>query len=231
MLKLINPVERPDAFDHADWPYEVKFDGFRAVADTACGQLISRNGNRMQRFEGVLDLLPKGHIFNGELVVLDDFGRPQFDELLFGHGRPTYVAFDLLITDGVDLRPLPLKERKAGLSRIGEGAEGWIALTNGVVGEGRVLYRTVVEADLEGIVAKHLADAYRPKLAPWYKILNRDYSQLRGPAEWFRDRQGHRTRTALARQEALTHVLEQGGHNGGKTQRKEIRGFQLPSRS
>jgi hypothetical protein len=44
-------------------------------------------------------------------------------------------------------------------------AEGWIALTNGVVGEGRALYRAVVDADLGGIVAKRLADAYHPKRA------------------------------------------------------------------
>jgi ATP-dependent DNA ligase len=91
----------------------------------------------MKRFEGVLDLLPKGHVFDGELVVLDDAGRPLFNELLFGRRRPTYVAFDLLIADGMDLRPLPLRRRKAKLARIGEGAGGWIALTNGIVGEGR----------------------------------------------------------------------------------------------
>jgi ATP-dependent DNA ligase len=55
----------------------------------------------MQRFEGVLDLLPKGHVFDGELVVLEDAGRPLFNELLFGRRRPTYVAFDLLNADGI----------------------------------------------------------------------------------------------------------------------------------
>ena len=80
----------------------------------------------MQRFEAVLDLLPKGHVFDGELVVLDDAGRPLFNELLFGRGRPTYVAFDLLIADGIDLRLLPLRQCDAALARI-----GWIVLTNG----------------------------------------------------------------------------------------------------
>jgi ATP-dependent DNA ligase len=59
------------------------------------------------------------------------------------------VAFDLLIVDGVDLRPLPLKERKAALARVGKGADRWIALTNGIVGDGRALYRAVADADLE----------------------------------------------------------------------------------
>jgi len=62
----------------------------------------------MKRFEEVLGLLPQGYVFDGELVVLDDAGRPLFNQLLFGHRRPTYVAFDLLIADGIDLRPLPL---------------------------------------------------------------------------------------------------------------------------
>jgi len=81
---LINPIQRAEPFDHADWVFEAKFDGFRAAADTVRGRLLSRNGNRIQRFEGVLDLLPKGQVFDGELVVLDDAGRPLFNELLFG---------------------------------------------------------------------------------------------------------------------------------------------------
>ena len=98
-------------------------------------------------------------------------GRPLFNELMFGRRHPTYVAFDLLIADGVDLRPLPLWERKARLAAIGKGPEAWIALTNG------------------GIVAK-LNDAYQPKLARWHKISYRGYSQRHGRAEWFRERAG-----------------------------------------
>jgi bifunctional non-homologous end joining protein LigD len=126
----------------------------------------------MPWFEEVLNFLPRGHVFDGELAVLDDPRRPLFNELLFGRRQPTYVVFDLLIADGIDLRPLPLKQRKARLASVGEGAQDWIGLTNGVIGEGRALYRAVVAADLEGIVAKHLADAYHPKLARWHKILN-----------------------------------------------------------
>jgi ATP-dependent DNA ligase len=75
MFALINPVTRAEAFDHPDWVFEAKFDGLRAAADTVRGLLISRSGHRMQRFEEVLDRLPKGHVFDGELVVLDDAGR------------------------------------------------------------------------------------------------------------------------------------------------------------
>jgi ATP-dependent DNA ligase len=161
-----NPTKLAEPFDHADWVFEAKFDGFRAAADTIHGR------------------------FDGELVVLDDAGRPLFNELLFARRRPTYVAFDLLIAEGIDLRPLPLEQRKARLARIAESSEGWIALTNGVIGEGRALYRAVVDADLEGIVAKRLSDPYRPRLTRWHKVLNRTYSQRRGRAEWFLKQRG-----------------------------------------
>jgi hypothetical protein len=49
MLTLINPIERAEPFDRPDWPFEAKFDGFRAAADTARGQLILRNGNPKRR--------------------------------------------------------------------------------------------------------------------------------------------------------------------------------------
>ena len=54
MLSLINPVLRAEPFDHPDWVFEAKFDGFRAAADTVRARLISRNGTRMRRFEEVL---------------------------------------------------------------------------------------------------------------------------------------------------------------------------------
>jgi hypothetical protein len=113
MLTLINPVERAEPFDRADWVFEAKFDGFRAAADTARGRLISRIGSRMQRFEAVLDLLPGHVVFDGELAVLDDTGRPLLNELRLGRRRPTYVAFDFPIAD------LPLARGKAMLAARG----------------------------------------------------------------------------------------------------------------
>jgi hypothetical protein len=59
-VALINPLERAEPLDHADC--EAKLNGFRAAADTISGRLISRNGNRMQRFEKALNLLPRGHV-------------------------------------------------------------------------------------------------------------------------------------------------------------------------
>jgi hypothetical protein len=65
--------------------------------------------------------------------------------------------------------------RSAMLARVSKGAR---LRSNGVLGEGQALYRAVVDADLEGTVAKHLADAYQPKHARYHKILNRTYSSV-----------------------------------------------------
>jgi hypothetical protein len=73
MLALINPVEQAEAFDHPDWLFEAKFDGFPAAADTVRGRVISCNSNRMQRLEELLDPAAEGHAFDGEL----DSSRPR----------------------------------------------------------------------------------------------------------------------------------------------------------
>jgi hypothetical protein len=84
------------------------------------------------------------------------------------------VAFDLLLADGEDLRPCCLRSARPGWRRS-ESAPCW----------------AVVAADLEGIVAKRLADASRPKLARWRKILNRGYWQRRERGQWCRERGRH----------------------------------------
>jgi ATP-dependent DNA ligase len=55
-------------------------------------------------------------MFDGEIVALNDGGRPVFNDLLFGRRAPTYVAFDVLFADDEDVRGAPLKERKAILA-------------------------------------------------------------------------------------------------------------------
>src|ERR1700757_1547188 len=98
----------------------------------------------------------------------------------FGRRPPIYVAFDVLVARGEDVRTLPLARRKAVLKRLAKGARRWIALTDGVPGQGRRLFDLVAELALEGIVAKRLADPYAPGRTTWLKILNRSYSQKEG---------------------------------------------------
>jgi bifunctional non-homologous end joining protein LigD len=158
----IIPTARREAFDGPEWTFELKFDGFRAIADTVTGRLVSKRGNRMHRFEALLGSLPADCVLDGEIVALDEAGRPKFADLMFGRRPPLFVAFDVLAHRGEDLRPLPLSRRKAVLKRLAKGARRWIALADGVPGRGRRLFDLVAEMDLEGIVAKRLADPYAP---------------------------------------------------------------------
>jgi len=77
------------------------------------GGCFSKNLNPLKRFRHLLDALPPGYVFDGEIVALDEHGRPRFNDLLFGRREPSYVAFDVLVVDGEDVRALALKERKA----------------------------------------------------------------------------------------------------------------------
>ena len=139
----------------------------------------------MHRFEALLGSLPPGCVLDGEIVALDASGRPLFADLMFGRRPPIFVAFDVLVAAGEDLRTLPLARGKAVLKRLVRGAKRWIALADRVPGQGRRLFELVAEMDLEGIVAKRLADPYAPGRTTWWKILNRAYSQKEGRSELF----------------------------------------------
>src|SRR5256885_1857070 len=83
------------------WFFELKHDGFRALAFIENGkcQLVSRNGNEFKNFSALASALPKelsagGAVLDGEIVCLDNQGRSQFNELLFGRGEPHFYAFD-----------------------------------------------------------------------------------------------------------------------------------------
>src|SRR6266496_4138818 len=112
-MQPIVPIRRKEPFDGDGWLFELKLDGFRGLADTIRGRMLSKNGNRLKRFKPLLGALPAGFVFDGEIVALDGDGRPKFNDLLFGRREPVYVAFDVLVVDGEDVRALALKERKA----------------------------------------------------------------------------------------------------------------------
>jgi bifunctional non-homologous end joining protein LigD len=111
----------------------------------------------MHRFEALLGALPADCVLDGEIVALDEAGRPVFADLMLGRRRPISVAFNGLAHHGEDLRTLPLSRRKAVLRRLANCASRWIALADG---PGRRLFELVDESDLEGIVAKRLANPY-----------------------------------------------------------------------
>jgi bifunctional non-homologous end joining protein LigD len=176
-MQPIIPVVRQEPFDDTAYLFELKLDGFRGLADTIQGRMLSKNGNRLKRFETLLGALPPGYVFDGEIVALDGDGHPMFNDLLFGRRDPVYVAFDVLVVDGDDVRALALKERRAMLTGVVRRYR--LQKTEPVLGDGRAAFRAVCGLDLEGIVAKRLTDSYGPR-TKWWKILNRDYSQKDG---------------------------------------------------
>jgi bifunctional non-homologous end joining protein LigD len=116
---------RKSAFNDSDFIFEVKWDGFRALAVIEYGrtQLISRNGHRFSSFADLKKLISTGlpdttAVIDGEICSLDKWGRPQFKNLLFHRGNyPCFLAFDLLMRDGKDLRRESLFDRKQELRR------------------------------------------------------------------------------------------------------------------
>ena len=67
----IIPTARREPFDGPEWTFELKFDGFRAIADTVNGRILSKRGNRMHRFKALLGWLPADCVLDGEIVALD----------------------------------------------------------------------------------------------------------------------------------------------------------------
>jgi ATP-dependent DNA ligase len=74
--------------------------------------------NPLNRYRPLLDVLPPAYVFDGEICVLHRDGRPTFTDLLFHRRQPVYVAVDVLVADGKDVRSQPLKERKAILDEV-----------------------------------------------------------------------------------------------------------------
>jgi bifunctional non-homologous end joining protein LigD len=121
----IIPVRRSVVFDHADWVYELKYDGFRALAYVADGhcRLISRRGNQLKRFDELCrsisaELRAQDAVIDGEVVALNQSGMPAFYDLLKRRNRIVYFAFDVLWLNGKDLRERPLLDRKKLLRSI-----------------------------------------------------------------------------------------------------------------
>ena len=185
-------IRAPEPFDDPDWLFELKYDGFRAMAYVQDGraELISRKGNGYESFEPLRSRLAAlGHevILDAEITILDGDGRPQFSDLLRKRGEPVLYVFDCLWLDGRDLRSLPLIVRKGILEGI-IPADSPLRYASHVEDSGVDLYRAACEQDLEGIVCKHKLSAYGSDELPWVKVLNPNYSQREGRRELFEKR-------------------------------------------
>jgi len=183
-------LRRPLPFDHPEWIFELKYDGFRALAVIQNGrtQFISRNG-RPFSFDLRVPLHAGKTVLDSEIVCVDNQGRPQFRDLLFHRGEPAFFAFDLLMVDGKDVRSEKLTDRKQELRRLLFNIESRVRYADHIEREGIALFKRVCEMDLEGIVAKHAFGPYTAE-TKWFKIKNQHYSQMAGREELF-ERERH----------------------------------------
>jgi bifunctional non-homologous end joining protein LigD len=184
---------RREPFNHPDWLFEIKHDGFRALAYIQGGQcqLVSRRGNVFKQFlplagQMVKGLKVKSVVLDGEIVCLDANGRSQFHSLLFHRGTPYFYAFDILQLNGKDLRLLPLIARKKRLRKLIPNRSSLLYVDH-IEARGEDLFRLACREDLEGIVAKRKDGVYGPR-ADWVKIKNPAYSQIVGRHELFNRR-------------------------------------------
>ena len=163
-----------------DYAYELKWDGFRAIVSTEGPLRVrSRRGWDMTERVGFLAELPVQAVLDGELVALDDEGKPDFPQLcecvLQRHSRVplAYMVFDVLSVDGDSVAGWPYRERRRILEGLGLDAPGW--RTPETFDDGQALWEAVCEHELEGVVAKRRSGRYVSGERGWVKTKNRDY--------------------------------------------------------
>jgi len=175
---LATLVDQP--FDEAGWSYEIKWDGYRALAYCKKDEveLRSRNDKSFDKYYPVLNALKEWKInalVDGELVVLNDKGESNFNKLQNwrseADGSLIYYLFDLLWLEGRDLTGLPLSERRNLLQSI-VPAEGIIRYSDSFETSGTKFFASAQKLGLEGIMAKRMGSLYVPgaRTREWLKI-------------------------------------------------------------
>jgi bifunctional non-homologous end joining protein LigD len=186
---LATAIEKP--FDNPGWLFEIKWDGYRAVAFINDGRvrLVSRNQNDLTGQYPELASLPKSvkarhAVLDGEIVALDEQGRPSFSlmqqrtgfrpgksRLPGRQGAPViYYAFDLLYCDGLDVRRVSLEQRKQLLrEQVTDG--NVVKFSDHYPEKGLALFHAAAQKGLEGIVAKKRDSLYvETRSRDWLKI-------------------------------------------------------------
>jgi DNA ligase D-like protein (predicted ligase) len=167
--------------ENGEWQYEIKFDGYRAIAVKQYGevQLFSRRGNSFnadypETVAGLTSLRAKSFVLDGELVAIDEQGRHSFSLLQNAKSKNASVhfyAFDLLHHDGENLMELPLRKRRARLEDAFPKWPSSVQLSPVLSGPLREISARIREYEFEGIVAKRSDSIYLPGESPgtWLK--------------------------------------------------------------
>ena len=173
-----------DSIRPGDWIYEIKFDGYRALALRGSSEtrILSKNQNDLgKKFTEVRDSIAAldvhDTIIDGEIVALDDKGRSSFQILQafeMGQERPPIVfyAFDLLRLNGKDFQNLPIEERKAKLEELLKKPPGVIRYSVSFTKDIKELLIRAQGLGLEGLIGKRSGSRYEAgkRTGAWVKI-------------------------------------------------------------
>ncbi len=186
--------------DEAAWAYEIKWDGVRALVFSRGGhpRVVNRSGtdvtSRYPELRGLGGALGSTDaVLDGEIVALDESGRPSFQRLqrrmhlaseaaVRSGAREvpaTYVAFDLLYLDGRSTIERPYAERRALLEGLELAGPSWQTPAHHL-GDGAALLEASARQGLEGVVAKRLDAPYEPggRSGAWLKVKNHRSASL-----------------------------------------------------
>lgn len=168
-------------FDSANWIFEIKWDGYRTIAEIKNGEvnLLSRNNKSFN--DKFADLVPSLRwentqaVLDGEVVVLDENGKPNFSFLQnypeLKQGKLVYYVFDIAHLNGHNLRSLPLLERKKILKDVLLQSQS-VRFSEHIEKNGNDFFELAKKSGLEGIVAKKEDSSYLPgkRVETWLKI-------------------------------------------------------------
>jgi bifunctional non-homologous end joining protein LigD len=176
---LATLVDEP--FNDEEWQFELKLDGYRALAYLKNGKSDLRSRNNLsfnQKFKPINDILAAWKInavVDGEIVVLDEQGVPDFNGIQQWvkkkQGHLHYYVFDLLWLDGISLMEQPLHLRREALKKL-VPESGILRFSDHIDGSGIDLFELVKKNKLEGIIAKKKNATYLPdsRAKTWLKI-------------------------------------------------------------
>lgn len=174
--------ETDEPFSNDDWIFEIKWDGYRAIAEVKKGkvELYSRNGisfnNKYSKVFNALKKIKHHAVLDGEIVVLNDKGTSDFQRLQHYENNDEYpicyFVFDLLSLDGKDCCGLPLVQRKELLEQLLDKKNAVIKYSDHIAADGINFFIESGKQGLEGIIAKKADSAYYKgvRTGNWLKI-------------------------------------------------------------
>ena len=172
-----------EAFDDDQWLFEIKWDGYRAIAEVRKDDVLlySRNGlsflNLYPKVATELTKIDEEVVLDGEIVVLNSENKPDFQKLqqyYENHSLPIlYYVFDCLYHRGKSIMHLPLAERKK-IARSVLPASNAIKYSDHVEKDGVDFFKRVIEMNVEGMIAKKMTSMYETgkRSRNWLKIKN-----------------------------------------------------------